>query len=423
MASHHSLVACKAIPSRAATVIATFYAVDNQLRHEIISGDAKQPSFKPDLPDEGVYIIYKNRGLQIAAPPCDQRKCNVSQLCRCDAPHFSAQGVLVHRRNIKKRAVDWPRWKPCCNCLFNWLRLFPAMEAANNLNMKCLQHPRTLTLANLDDQQAFHYDSELEEQPIHSTNNGITTTDGKSCCPTRLFEWMCDAWKDFVNCGCCKPGSITALSDYEDESCDGFCSDGQEDCSDTDSDWDDLDIPRGQTSPSSLSESDDYDFINDLIEEEFPKLQKSSPVAKKFADFSATSNQSILEKDDGCSDEEGDMPAPIVIPPKGLTIARGLRTSTRLENSPSMQPTDENSISIADSQYVQLQPDLGKKRPYHDLVRHGQCDVQPADEDSRVKQRKLDISMPQTRNWHRQSSSSPTSFLQLNQIQQGLIFT
>ncbi|KAI0117600.1 hypothetical protein F4776DRAFT_273225 [Hypoxylon sp. NC0597] len=421
MTSHHSLIACKAIPHQPVTVVAVSYGLDNQLQNEVISGNNKHHSPNPDLPDEGVYLIYKNRALQIAAPPCDQRKCNTSHLCRCNTPVFSNTRNLGRQQNTKKRATTWSMWKPCCGCLFNWLRLYQATEAANKLNFQCLQHPRTLTLANLDEHQTFSYDSELEEEPFRSNRNGNSpmSINSKSCCSARRFEWMCDAWNDFIKCGCCKPRSVTALSDYEDEEHSECCSSAGQDNSGSDSDWDDLDIPCETASASSQSDYDDYDLIEDLIDQEFPKLRKTELFSIR-ATRPPKVEPTFLVMDDSSFDEE-DTPAPVIIPPKNMTVGKGLRSSTNLTPSMTMLSESERITLIAGAQWLEAQSTLSKKRSYRSLIRSGQYNSQQAEDLSRAKQRKLDLVAPQPTDQSRENSTMCESSLRFGSAPQKFV--
>ncbi|KAI1384425.1 uncharacterized protein F4822DRAFT_363378 [Hypoxylon trugodes] len=395
MTSRHSVVACKAIPSRPATIVAVSYDVNNQLRSSIIAGSSSRyAATSPDLPDEGIYIIYQTRALQIAAPPCDKRKCSTSHLCRCDTPQFAAKSARLGRRasGFKKRGIAWPVWKPCQDCLFNWLRLYPAAEAANRLDMQCLQHPRTLTWSSVDGNYAFFYDAELEEQAIRSTKNGGGRNDGvgrsndrKAYCSRRLFEWMNGAWTAFAESGCCKPGSITAVSDYEDET-GGNGNGDRRNSLGTDSEWDDMDIPCAPRNTSTNCEGDDYDFIDDLIDAEFPKLRETSPPKDSINSSSETkpcpqtnSNYFDGEEDDGTS-------APAIIPPKNMAVGQGLHISTPTTASP-IPWTPVYPCGNKPYQPVEL---AGLKRSYLDLLEMANDDVTPSEDAARAKQRKRD---------------------------------
>ncbi|KAI1375769.1 hypothetical protein F4677DRAFT_100365 [Hypoxylon crocopeplum] len=385
MSSHHNRLTCRGIPSRPAAVVATSYDVDGQLRDTVVSGsNSKFHPLSYELRDEGVYILYQDRALQIAAPPCDQRKCNISHICHCDTCPVFTPSCLPARHDLKQIVAAWPMWKPCQDCLSNWLRLYQATEAAHKLGMQFLENPKTLTWATLQGHQTFHYDSELEEQPIRSNNNGacIGSTSSKSCCPHWLFEWMKDGWCDFVRSRCCIPGSIMALPDDGDRSAVavvGYSNNGRCDAN-SDSEWDDLgipisDIPKNSapTSPSSHDDSDGYDLINDLIEEEFPKLRKITP---------AKADVHKLENDSNTDDEDGSS-VPAIIPPKDMAVGRGL--SLVIASLDVYRPRIGSSGSFVHSK-PQLAP--GTKRSYRDLVKSQQGGIALAEELSRVKQRK-----------------------------------
>ncbi|KAI0883460.1 uncharacterized protein GGS22DRAFT_31110 [Annulohypoxylon maeteangense] len=411
MSSGHSIVACVAVSSRPTTVVATSYDVDGQLRNNVIAG--RKRSCSVDFPDEGVFVVYRNRALQIAAPPCDQRKCNISQLCRCHNPDLSTQGALLHHHADEKGAVRWPTWKPCSHCLFNWLHLYQATEAASKLNMKCLQHPRSLTLTTLHGQEAFYYDGEIEEQRIHSQDNGNIgrSTNHKLSCPPNIFEWMTDAWDEFADCCCCKSTSITALSDSESDISIEDCSGSEQGKSDNDWDWDDFDIPCKQTSASSISEVEDYDFIEDLVDKEFPKLRKNkSPRIDSKPQPKPKLYRPEMNDDD--SNEEDDDPVPVIIPPKDMAVGRGLRTLTN-PTSPTLIPaTNGSSTTVTDARYTKSQSSFGTKRSYFDVVRSEQYDAESSEDLSRAKQRKLDFAVPKYGGRRRQGSMVHEPFSQ-----------
>ncbi|KAI1643402.1 uncharacterized protein F4817DRAFT_254428 [Daldinia loculata] len=420
MAIHHGRVACKATPSRSVAVVVASYGSDGQLRTTIISGISQQRSLDLDVPDEGVYIIYQDRAIQIAAPPCDKRKCNASHICRCDTPQFSVKGSLFSRHSIKRRVVAWPVWKPCLCCLLNWLRLYQAAEAVNRHNLQFLRHPRTLTWTSLYGHQAFHYDAELEERSVRSNYNGTSNrpTNPKSYCPPRVFEWMKETWSEFVDSGCCKPRSITTLSDNEDGTYNESVFTKEQDGSETDSDWDDLDMPCVPSSTSDNTSNEDYDLIDDLIEKEFPMLRKSDTTISTKGDLPYSS-----KKDNG-PDEERDDPAPVVIPPKNMTMARGFVAATGLGKPSPAQLGNDSSVSIIDSKCTKPQTGaLGTKRSYSTIVESDQRSPTPAEDLSRIKQRKREIAKPSIRSRHRYSPVIHQSFPHLKRIPQRILVT
>ncbi|KAI1398906.1 hypothetical protein F4819DRAFT_437760 [Hypoxylon fuscum] len=427
MTSHHSHVVCAAGTCRPVTVVAATYSVDSQLQNTIISSSSKLRSFCLDLPDEGVFVIFKDRGLQIAAPPCDQRKCNTSHICRCDTSPRSIMQDRFGHRNLKRRAIRWPTWKPCADCLFNWLRLYQATESAHKLSMQFLQHPRTLTLANLDGQQSFCYDSDLEEQPICSNRNGTSarSTNFRPSCSPKHFQWMVEAWHDFTNSGCCKPRSVAVLSDPEDESSSETASVDERDRAGNDSDWDDMDVPckdPSRSGPSGYDTSDDFDFIDDLVDEEFPKLRKRSATEPSTSlPLNAKPRHAPASVDS--SDEEDDTPAPVVVPPKDMAVGRGLRLSTELR-SPDLSKPAQSSTSIATPELPSRRPTLGHKRSHSDFAESDTPELLPDEEASRLpKYQKRGPAGPRIRSRRRRGSAVRSgSFSTLYQVPPSLVF-
>ncbi|KAI0849341.1 hypothetical protein F5Y00DRAFT_261479 [Daldinia vernicosa] len=419
MAICHGRLACKSTPSRSVAVVVASHGSDGQLQTTIISGINQQPGLDLDVPDEGVYIIYQDRAIQIAAPPCDQRKCNASNICRCDITQFSVKNSLPSRHNIKRRIVAWPVWKPCLSCLVNWLRLYQAAEAANRHNLQFLRHPRTLTWTDLHGHQAFHYDAELEERSIKSNYNGTFNRpiNPKSSCPPRVFEWMKDTWGEFVDSGCCKPRSIIALPDSGEITYDESRLAKEQDSLEIDSDWDDLDMPWGPNISDDTA-NEDFDLIDDLIENEFPKLRRSSPTIPTELDTPRPTTE------DNNPDEERDDPAPVVIPPKNMTMTQLFKTETELRRPSPVQLGKDSSVSIIDPKGTEPQTGtLGTKRAYSALVESDQCDATPAEDLSRTKQRKREIAKPYIRSRHRYSPVIHQSFPHLKHTPQRILVT
>ncbi|KAI0122637.1 hypothetical protein F4814DRAFT_446577 [Daldinia grandis] len=406
MAICHGRLACKATPSRSVVVVASSHGSDGQLQTTVISGTNQQSGLDLDIPDEGVYIIYQDRAIQIAAPPCERRKCNVSGICRCDIPQFSVKRSFFSRQSIQRRIVSWPVWKPCLSCLRKWLRLYQATEAANRLNLQFLRYPRTLTRTSLYDHQGFHYDDELEERSVPSTYNGTSNKpiSPKLICPPRIFEWMKETWSEFLDSGCYKRRSITTLPDNNDKS--RFPK--EQDSSETDSDWDDLDIPPVRSSTPDKTEIEDYDLIDDLIETEFPKLQKGP---------------TTISKVDSSPDEESDNPAPVVIPPKNMTMGRDLQTTIESGKRSPVKLGNDSSIFITAPESIASQTVPGIKRSYSDLIESDQGGPTPTEDLSRTKQQKREITKPCIRSYHRYSPVVHQSFPRPRRIPQRILVT
>ncbi|KAI2639502.1 hypothetical protein GGS26DRAFT_271142 [Hypomontagnella submonticulosa] len=410
MASHHGPVACQAIPSEPTTVIATSYSTDSQLRNSIISGSDKHCSLDSDLPDEGIYIIHKDRALQIAAPPCEKRKCCNTSLCRCDVACLSTGSPSLGYQSLKRRALTWAMSKPCQGCLFNWLRLYQAAEAAHRLGMQFLQHPRTLTWASLYDHQGFHHDAELAEQSVHSSNNGehpkSIDPSGDSC-PTRMFEWMKETWSDFVESECCKPGSITALPEDgdngADESCTSSLSISSETSSSSDSDsdsgWDDTDVPYKPAASTSIpSEYDDTTSLRSGSEQPHPTVEYES------------------------SDED-DAPPPVIIPPKNMVIAQALRAPRGPRVHRPTGSGRDGAITVEYIEEIETPPPLRVKCFYGDLIVFEPDDLALPEDASHAKHQKTDATVSHAGSWCYPGHTVEGSHIQPSHIPQKLVLT
>ncbi|XXG96724.1 Glutamate--tRNA ligase mitochondrial [Hypoxylon texense] len=356
MASYHRRGVCKGIPSRPATLLVVSCGADGQLQSTVISGGNKHRYSCDDAPNEGVFIIFEDRALQIAAPPCEQRKCK--NICCCDTSCHSAK-IHSNQSNIKKRKIAWSMWrKPCQNCLFNWLSLYPAAEAAHQRGMQFLKHPRTLTWSKSNGRHSFHYDDELEEDIVCSNQNGpcAGSRDFIPPCPPTKFQWMKDAWNDFTAAGSYKPDCVIGLSDSEDESCDDQSSNDDNDAG-NDSEWDDLDIPcKDLTEARDGKSTDEFDTIDDLIEEgEFPRLRKGcatkagvQPTRQERKPKPKPTPMPVCndDEDQNCC-EDGDAPAPVIIPPKNMSIGRGLVRPADSQVPDAPRPGSGNATSSA----------------------------------------------------------------------------
>ncbi|KAI1074090.1 hypothetical protein F5B20DRAFT_586620 [Whalleya microplaca] len=340
MASHQGSIACRTIPSGSVTLTAVTYAVDGQLHHTVISG---KKTYSPSLPDEGIYIIYQDRALQIAAPSCDRRQCNQSHICYCS-------DSLITRNHIGcyvKQKSGFPPRKPCWDCLVNWLRLYEAAGRADALGMKFLQFPRTLSWAAFPGLAGFYYDTDLDGPRVRSMHNGRHTASANAHSRQSLaFQWIQDTWTEFLRRGTYKFENVTCLAN--DEFDDGGPKNERMDCADgnlddgscSDSDWDDLDMPC--RAKRSKRDGDEFDLFNDLIVEEFPKLKNYIRVCSGSSsrlDLTGTANPA--------SNDTNDAPAPIIIPPKGMAVGRTLgRTVVLSAPSGQTRPRRQSSLSV-----------------------------------------------------------------------------
>ncbi|KAL7627114.1 hypothetical protein AAE478_003890 [Parahypoxylon ruwenzoriense] len=365
--NHHL---CRSVPTSPVYIVSAGYGAGGKFRFSVSSGGRKFRSYPLSLPDEGVYLVYGNRALQVAALPCENRKCCNSPICRCDTrtPGLTSttQNGLGQNQNQAPYIKSVLTRKPCCNCLSNWLELYQASQAADRLGMQFLYHPKTLTWANLLDHQAYHYDSMLVEEKRHArwSRNGIRPRSSPSGDSSYIIDWMREAWTEFADKECCSAGNFMPLSKDRD------CGDGNSDIddasdhegrravekddssdNDTDSGWDVVDIPceiktevkTTQTASSpqepSKCDSDEYDLIEDLIEVEFPKLRKTidTVVDAKPGAISLSSpskmEPSSVPTDSTLDDDNDAPPVPVITPPKDMTMARELeRPATTRES-------------------------------------------------------------------------------------------
>ncbi|KAI1489881.1 hypothetical protein F5X96DRAFT_638699 [Biscogniauxia mediterranea] len=266
MPFHRDSISCKTVPSCSATVVAVTYTANNQLQSTIVTGPT--PSTPFSFPNEGVYILYRSRALQIAGHPCDHRHCNFRQICLCDADRSS--NIIIEQSLSQLSRQTGP-----------------------------------LTRASSFGYYAFRYDTDLEENcALFSFDLSISLKASKVGSQLWL-GYMVDGWRAFLNRGGYKPDCFsTLIPDSGDDS--GYDSA-------SDADWDDCDIALGdRDSEDGEEESDDFDLIDDLIEEEFPHLRKTYSRNR--------GHESSIEDVDICYDA----PVPVIIPPKKMVVGRAL---------------------------------------------------------------------------------------------------
>ncbi|KAI1638838.1 hypothetical protein F4809DRAFT_639121 [Biscogniauxia mediterranea] len=297
MPFHRGSISCGTAPSCSATVVAVTYTANNQLQSNIVTGST--PSTPFSFPNEGVYILSRNRALQIAGPPCDRRHCNFRQICLCDADRSS--NIIIERSLSQLSRQTGPSH----DCLVSCMHLYEATEVAYMAGMSIFAVPRTLTWASSFGYYAFRYDTDLEENcALFSFDLSVSLKASKVGSQLWL-GYMVDGWRAFLNRGSYKPDCfITSIPDSGDDS--GYDSA-------SDADWDDFDIPlEGRDSKDEEEESDDFDLIDDLIEEEFPHLRKT---------YSRNQGHASSVED---VDIYYDAPVPVIIPPKNMVIGRAL---------------------------------------------------------------------------------------------------
>ncbi|KAI0542394.1 hypothetical protein GGR58DRAFT_510384 [Xylaria digitata] len=333
---------------RPVTLVSVTYGTDGQLQQHVISGP-KLAFFCPY--EEGFYLLYRNRGLQIAST-CDRRKCCITQVCHCAEQHQCTHANINTITTTKTENKQSPTQQLAPDyrqgCLLAWLRLYEAADEIRSLRLCFLAHPRTLSWDNVFDNLAFHFDSELEEHyastrsymyPAHTRR---PFDKGVKECPRGFIDFVKDTWREFLDCGNHNFKPVMTLLGWGDEEI-------RTDDTDMDdiSEWDDVDIPihdhdhvlpnRHKQLPAPEGNSD-FGLIEDLIEEEFPWLKNTLQTPHQaeqesvkqehctLRDQAATrrkvnSNSGYVEKAKHV--QEG-LPAPVIIPPKNMLVGRGL---------------------------------------------------------------------------------------------------
>ncbi|RYC56843.1 hypothetical protein CHU98_g9367 [Xylaria longipes] len=346
------------------TLVSATYGADGQLHQNVISGPKL---IFLCLPEEGLYVLYRNRGLQIASA-CDRRKCYITQVCRCTEQHpvhrHMTTGTMntgTEEQHLAKRFIR--------DRVLAWINFNEAADELRSLRLCFLAHPRTLSWDNVFDNIAFHFDSELEEHyaSMHSYGCAPRVIDGGMKEHSQsLLGFIGNAWQEFLDSGDYDYRVATAPPKREDD--DEYSIDDEDPAYDGDiddmSEWDDADTPiheNGHSYTPSTAPSinhkkrprpeDDFDFIDDLIDEEFPrlkkimlepqqvrdsvthtsqgrpeKIQKANNTAKSDITSGITNldNNSNSYRTAAANIPHGELPVPVIIPPKNMLIGRGL---------------------------------------------------------------------------------------------------
>ncbi|KAJ2989106.1 hypothetical protein NUW58_g3637 [Xylaria curta] len=340
------------------TLVSATYGTDGQLRQNIISGPELAPL---SLPEEGLYICEfssRNRGLQIASAR-DQRKCYLTQVCRCTEQQQCMHGhattptanLMAEQQSTRHASRGSGKDR-----MLAWLNLYQAVDKIRSLRICFLTQPRTLSWNNVFENLAFRFDSDLEEHYTSSHSYKYPapipqyTDNGAKECPWGFISFVRDAWRAFLGCEDYDVNPVAMCSEREDECCakgtGKFTEDGE---LDDISDWDDADTPihghaQGYAAVSQPDNckrgrpEDEFDLIDDLIEEEFPRLKKTLQNAQHKS--RAVPNMDNEEKTDtaiggtgteNCTNHMSvasivhkSPPAPVIIPPKNMLIGRGL---------------------------------------------------------------------------------------------------
>ncbi|KAI0476987.1 hypothetical protein F4859DRAFT_70144 [Xylaria cf. heliscus] len=358
------------------TLVSATYGTDGQLHQNVISGP--KLTFLC-LPEEGLYILSQNRGLQIASA-CDRRKCYITQVCCCTEQqqhpvhgHMTTTTTTMNTRTEERSAAHLAK-RFVQDRALSWLNFYEAADEIRALRLCFLAHPRTLSWDNIFDNVAFHFDSELEEHyaSTHSYRcmpRGITKLAKE--CPRGLLDFVGNAWREFLDRGDHDFRPAMAVPEQEDD------EDGEDLAYDGDvddmSEWDDADAPIHMSgyghapliTPSINHKKrprpeDDFDFIDDLIDEEFPRLKKtmlepqqqkqpageimkptsrdrsgnthrasSTPKKPDIASSNTKTSNNSSSNHRTATATAANTPheeplAPVIIPPKNMLIGRGL---------------------------------------------------------------------------------------------------
>lgn len=277
------------------TLVSATYDADGQLRQKVISGPKLAPSC---LPDEGIYLICRDRGLQIASA-CDRRRCYITQMCDCAGKQEQQEEYTYTNKTTTSPATiartNTETEKGCVqgfpegsgqDYALSRLYFYEAADATRSLRLCFLAHPRPLSLSRDDvfDGVVFDFDSGLDEQysalaaldynNSHSNGNGHNNGNsngygykrpkkffplwGRKKRPGNMIDILREAWREFLERGDHQFGPVKIFSgpgwgwedeDEKDENEDGNSNDeGEEDEDEDDkgvdvSEWDDADTP------------------------------------------------------------------------------------------------------------------------------------------------------------------------------------
>ncbi|KAI0443869.1 hypothetical protein F4803DRAFT_561371 [Xylaria telfairii] len=344
------------------TLVSATYDTEGNLHQNVISGPKLG---SPCLPEEGLYILCRNRGLQIASA-CDRRKCYITQVCRCaeqECPVHDHRTTLAMNARTEEQSARYLIKRFVQGRALAWLNFHEAVNEIRCCKLSFLAHPRTLSWDTVFDISAFHFDSELEEHYASTYSYRCTprpVDQGVKECPWGLLSFIRNVWQEFLDRGDYGVRPETASpepEDDEDTEDDEDIEDGEDAAYDGDIDdmsgWDDADAPirihiNSHDTPSiapSINHKkrprpeDDFDFIDDLIDEEFPRLKRTlldpaqitkTPQGRPEKVHKANTTKLDVTSDSAKTDDYNtnithDEPSfPVIIPPKNMLIGRGL---------------------------------------------------------------------------------------------------
>ncbi|KAI1115043.1 hypothetical protein F5Y14DRAFT_450403 [Nemania sp. NC0429] len=167
------------------TLMSATYDADGQVCTRVILGP-EEAVVTSSLPEEGVYLICKNHGLQLSSP-CERRRCYTTQICHCTEQQQDGEDDYTYRhmtlastsivpaadagtRQQKGRGLTRyfaPRSRARAPSFQDSplarLYFFEAAEATRSLKFCFRASPRTLSLARDDalDDLVLEFDSGL----------------------------------------------------------------------------------------------------------------------------------------------------------------------------------------------------------------------------------------------------------------------
>ncbi|KAJ8121724.1 hypothetical protein ONZ43_g1899 [Nemania bipapillata] len=284
------------------TLVLVTYGVDGRPHHKILSG--RKPDFL-SLPEEGLYVLFRNRGLQIASA-CEEPKCFVTQVCHCK-DHYQhmdagvaamAAGINDNLTKINQDCIQDLGRRFGKACVLAWFRIRNVAHEIRTQGLCSLAHPQILSSDSPFGGGSFSFDSDIrrhygmEHSYTSMTPASWAADKGKDDYPRRMIDFIAEAWMAFVedkNCDFNLATKFAELEGYEDK--DGN-EDGENgkgwDCAGKEEldvlEWDDVDVPVEENehpSAALLSHHEDplaleegYDLLDDLNDEEFPELRR-----------------------------------------------------------------------------------------------------------------------------------------------------
>ncbi|KAI1866067.1 uncharacterized protein JN550_008045 [Neoarthrinium moseri] len=202
----NNMAGCPGVPHAPVSIVDATLTRDNNGPFTAVYLSDTKLAATIDFPEEGIYIIYNNRAIQIAGAPCEHRACERSVLCQCkdNNPDDDAAKAPFF-------ANDWDQmedFRPCTGCLLIWFRLANIKYQVQARSLKFYARPRTLTCVPYLGSLVLSYegDSELDPSLDLAPQEGTKNDDNNA--PPYLLPWMLEAWDTFIQDG----GAVASLS-------------------------------------------------------------------------------------------------------------------------------------------------------------------------------------------------------------------